>query len=134
METVLALIHEHMMFMNVPQMRPGRLKRFLRMPAFPLHLELHRLDCLGSHGMLDNYDFCRTKLREIPAEELRPPRLITGHQLIELGFKPGPLFARILQEVEDAQLNGLLNFVEEARQYVMDHWGAEKDSHGLQPR
>jgi len=134
METVLALIREHMIFMNVPQMRPSRLKRFLRMPDFPLHLELHRLDCLGSHGMLDNYDFCRTKLQETPAEKLRPPRLITGHQLIELGFKPGPLFAKILQEVEDAQLDGLLNFVEEARHYVMDHWGAEKDSHGLQPR
>lgn len=123
MDTVLALIHEHMMFMNVPQMRPSRLKRFLRIADFPLHLELHRLDCLGSHGILDNYDFCRTKLLEIPPSELRPPRLITGRQLIEMGFKPGPLFAKILSEVEDAQLNGLLNSVEEARRFIMDHWG-----------
>lgn len=134
METVLALIHEHMMFMNVPQMRPSRLKRFLRMPAFPLHLELHRLDCLGSHGMLDNYDFCRTKLLEMPAEELRPPRLITGHHLIELGFKPGPLFAKILRELEDAQLNGLLNSLAEARRFVIDHWGAENDSQAFPSR
>lgn len=134
METILALIHAHMLFMNVPQMRPSRLKRFLRMPDFPLHLELHRLDCLGSHGMLDNYDFCRTKLLEIPPEELRPPRLITGHHLIELGFKPGPLFAKILQEAEDAQLNGLITSAEEARKFVTDHWGTENDFHAFPPR
>ena len=134
METVLALIHEHMLFMNVPKMRPSRLKRFLRLPDFPLHLELHRLDCLGSHGMLDTYYFCRAKLAEIPAEELRPPRLITGRQLIELGFKPGPLFAKILRALEDAQLNGQVSSVEEARQLVMDHWGTANDLPNPPPR
>lgn len=125
LETVLALIRCHMLFMNVREMRPSRLKRFLRMPDFPLHLELHRLDCLGSHGLLDNYEFCRTKLVEIPAEELRPPRLMTGHNLIDMGFKPGPLFAGILHEVEDAQLNGLISSVDDARRLVHERWGAE---------
>ena len=125
LERVLALIRYHMQFMNVRDMRPSRLKRFLRMPDFPLHLELHRLDCLGSHGMLDYYEFCRTKLQEIPAAELRPPRLITGHNLIDMGFKPGPLFAGILQDLEDAQLNGLITSVEEARRLVCDRWGTE---------
>ncbi|MDP2268839.1 MAG: HD domain-containing protein, partial [Deltaproteobacteria bacterium] len=125
METVLALIRCHMLFMNVQEMRPGRLKRFLRMPDFPLHLELHRLDCVGSHGLLDNYEFCRIKLIEIPAEELRPPRLITGHDLIDMGFKPGPLFAGILQDVEDAQLNGLISSVDDARRLACDRFRAE---------
>jgi poly(A) polymerase len=124
-ETVLALIRCHMLFMNVREMRPSRLKRFLRMPDFPLHLELHRLDCLGSHGLLDNYEFCQTKLGEIPAEELCPPRLITGHDLIDMGLKPGPLFAGILQDVEDAQLNGLIASADDARRLVQDRWGAE---------
>lgn len=125
LETVLALINCHMLFMNVREMRPNRLKRFLRMPDFSLHLELHRLDCLGSHGMLDNYDFCREKLAEIPEEELRPPRLITGHDLIEMGFRPGPLFTSILREVEDAQLNGLISSPAEARLLVANRWGRE---------
>lgn len=125
LETVLALIRCHMLFMNVREMRPSRLKRLLRMPDFPLHLELHRLDCLGSHGLLDNYEFCRTKLEEIPTFELRPPRLITGHNLIDMGFKPGPLFAGILQDVEDAQLNGLITSIDEARRLVQDRWGTE---------
>ena len=124
-ETVLALIRCHMLFMNVREMRPSRLKRFLRLPDFSLHLELHRLDCLGSHGMLDNYEFCRTKLAEIPAEELHPPRLITGHDLIAMSFKPGPLFAGILRDMEDAQLNGLITTNDDARRLVQDRFGAE---------
>ena len=125
-ETVLELIRRHMLFMNVREMRPARLKRFLRMPDFHLHLELHRLDCLGSHGMIENYDFCRAQLAEIPEEELRPPRLLTGKDLIAMGFRPGPLFSTILQEVEEAQLNGLLASADDARRLVRERWGAER--------
>ncbi len=125
METILALIRCHMLFMNVKEMRPSRLKRFLRMPDFSLHMELHRLDCLGSHGLLDNYEFCRTRLSEIPEEDLRPPRLITGRDLIDMGFTPGPLFATILREVEDGQLNGEILSMDAARRLVAERWGDE---------
>jgi poly(A) polymerase len=117
-ETILALIHEHMTFMHVRDMRPNRLKRFLRQPAFDLHLELHRLDCLGSHGMLDNYTFCREKLDALSAEQLHPPRLLTGNDLIARGYAPGPLFKQILDAVEDAQLNGEIQTKEEAERLV----------------
>jgi tRNA nucleotidyltransferase/poly(A) polymerase len=123
-ETVRALIGQHMLFMNVREMRPNRLKRFLRMPDFPLHLELHRLDCLGSHGFLDNYEFCREKLTEFSAEELRPPALLTGRDLIGMGYAPGPVFKEILHAVEDAQLGGEIATPEEARSLVMRHWGS----------
>jgi len=117
-ETILALIHEHMTFMHVRDMRPNRLKRFLRQPAFDLHLELHRLDCLGSHGMLDNYTFCREKLDALPVEQLNPPRLLTGNDLIARGYAPGPLFKQILDAVEDAQLNGEIQTKAEAERLV----------------
>lgn len=122
METILALIHGHMTFMHVQDMRPSRLKRFLRQPAFDLHLELHRLDCLGSHGMLDNYNFCREKLTTLSVEQLHPPRLLTGDDLIALGFVPGPLFKKILVAVEDAQLNGEIRTHAEAERLVKDRF------------
>jgi poly(A) polymerase len=122
METILALIHCHMFFMNVTDMRPNRLKRFLRMPDFQLHLELHRLDCLASHGFLDSHDFCNSKLAEVGDDELRPPRLLTGDDLIAMGFPPGPLFGEILDAVEDAQLEGTILTSDEARRLVMDRW------------
>lgn len=122
-ETILALIGGHMLFMNVREMRPNRLKRFLRQPDFSLHLELHRLDCLGSHGLLDNYEFCLQKLKEYSEEELRPPPLLTGEDLIGMGYTPGPLFREILCAVEDAQLGGEIADAEAARSLIRKRWG-----------
>jgi poly(A) polymerase len=122
METILALIHEHMIFMNVKEMRPNRLKRFLRLPDFPLHLELHRLDCLGSHGMLDNYSYCREKITELTQEVLHPPRLLSGDDLIAMGLSPSPVFKEILRTVEDAQLNNEISTKEDARKLAAAHF------------
>ncbi|MFH2121792.1 MAG: HD domain-containing protein [Pseudomonadota bacterium] len=126
METILALVRGHMLFMNVREMRPNRLKRLLRTPDFALHLELHRLDCLGSHGLLDHYAFCKQKLAEYPEEVLRPPRLLTGDDLIGMGFAPGPVFKEILQAVEDAQLGGEIADAAEARDLIRMRWGDPK--------
>jgi poly(A) polymerase len=118
--TVTALVKEHMRFINVKDMRPAKLKRFLRQPDFNLHLELHRLDCLASHGDISNYTFCRRKLRGLSRERepLRPPRLLTGHDLIALGLAPGPRFAAILTALEDAQLEGEVTTREQAMAWV----------------
>ena len=126
METILALVRGHMLFMNVREMRPNRLKRLLRTPDFVLHLELHRIDCLGSHGLLDHYEFCRQKLEEYPEEELRPPRLLTGADLMDMGFMPGPVFREILRDIEDAQLGGEIADAAEARDLVWKRWGDPK--------
>jgi len=125
-EVILALIQNHMRFMHVRQMRPNTLKRFLRLPDFDLHLALHRLDCLGSHGLLDHYEFCRDALAALPEEALHPPRLLSGHDLLAMGFSAGPLFKEILFAVEDAQLNGDLATPDEARHWVDEKWGRQK--------
>jgi poly(A) polymerase len=121
-DVVLALIENHMRFMHVPDMRPNTVKKFLRMPDFDLHLALHRLDCLGSHGCLDTDTFCRRKLVELTTEDLHPPRLLTGYDLQELGFLPGPLFREILNTIEDAQLNGEITTAKEARDLVISRF------------
>jgi len=127
-ESVLALVHHHMRFMHVEKMRPNRLKRFLRMPEFELHLELHRLDCLSSHGKLDNHEFCKSKLGELKEEELRPPPLLTGHDLIAMGFAPGPVFSDILRAVEDRQLDGDISTREAAKEFVLAGWGERREA------
>ena len=117
-EAVINLIGQHMNFMNVQKMRPARLKRFLRMPDFDLHLELHCLDCLASHGMLDNYEFCRNQLENLTVEELHPPRLLNGDDLIALGFTPGKIIGDILRVLEDEQMEGRINSRDEAKIFV----------------
>jgi len=111
---IAALVANHLRFKDAPQMKPSTLKRFVRLNRFDEHLELHRLDCMSSHRNLDNYEFVRRFLAETPPEAVRPPRLLTGHDLIGLGLKPGPAFRAILEEVEEAQLNGRITTREEA--------------------
>lgn len=122
MECILGLIRCHMSFINVREMRTSRLKRLLRSPDFDLLLELHRLDCLGSNGVLDSYEYCLQKQRELTDEQLRPPPLLRGKDLLEMGYLPGALFREILNAVEDAQLNGSIATPEEARQLVKNRW------------
>ncbi len=123
-EQIVALVANHMRFKDVELMRASTLKRFVRLPRFDEHLELHRLDCLSSHGRLDSYGFVRRILAETPAEQIRPPRLLSGDDLLEMGYKPGPIFREILDAVEDAQLEGELKSGEEARRYVQQSFKA----------
>ena len=115
-----ALIANHMKFMETPRMRESTLKRFMRMPAFEEHMELHRLDCLSSHGYLDNYEFVRRKQEELPPEELKPTPLLTGKDLITAGYRPGPEFGKVLSEIEDAQLEGRISTPEEALRLAVE--------------
>jgi poly(A) polymerase len=126
MEQVLALVANHMRFKDVEQMRASTLKRFLRLPRFAEHLELHRLDCLSSHRRLDSYAFVLRVLVETPPEEILPPRLLTGDDLRRMGYAPGPTFSEILRTVEDAQLEGQIHTQEEAEVYVRQRFNREK--------
>ncbi len=94
------------------------MKRFMRLPKFDEHLELHRMDCLSSHGNLTLYNFVRDRLQHSSEEEIRPAPLLSGRDLIQLGYHPGPQFRSMLSAVEDAQLEGALHSKEEAVEFV----------------
>jgi poly(A) polymerase len=115
---IVALVANHLRFKDVRQMRQATLKRFVRLPRFDQHLELHRLDCLASHGSLEAYDFVQRFLAETPPEQVRPPRLVTGDDLKEMGILPGPRYKEILLTVEEAQLDGRFSDRESALQFV----------------
>jgi poly(A) polymerase len=120
---VQALVAHHLRFKDTPRMRESTLKRFLRMEDFAEHMELHRLDCAASHGLLGNYEFVRSKWKEMSEEQLRPPRLITGHDLIRAGYPAGPVLGRILESLETAQLEGRIAGAQEALDWVRSEFG-----------
>jgi poly(A) polymerase len=115
---VLALVANHMRFSHVPQMKDSTFKKFVRMPDFEEHLELHRLDCQASHRDLTSYSFTRKRIAAIPPETIRPAPLIGGADLIAAGYLPGPRFKEILSVVEDLQLDGRLQSKDNAMEYV----------------
>jgi poly(A) polymerase len=127
-EQVEALVGNHMRFKDAPQMKESTLKRFLRLERFDEHLELHRLDCESSHHMLDNYQYVKEKRAELGPARIAPPRLLTGKDLIEMGYRPGPDFSRVLNAVEDAQLEGKINTKEDARQLAVELMPASERS------
>jgi poly(A) polymerase len=117
-DQILALVDNHMRFGQAQRMNQSTLKKFLRLPAFEEHLELHRIDCLSSHGQLEAYEYAQEQLRSMPPEAIRPEPLLTGRDLIEAGYEPGPRFKEILAAVEDAQLEGRVTSHEAAIDYV----------------
>jgi poly(A) polymerase len=117
-DQILALVDNHMRFGQVERMKQSTLKKFLRLPAFDEHLELHRIDCLSSHGQLEAYNYAQQQLRSMPPEVIRPEPLVTGRDLIAAGYEPGPKFKEILSAIEDAQLEGRITSREEGMEYV----------------
>jgi poly(A) polymerase len=117
-EQILALVANHMRFAHVPKMKDSTFKRFVRLPDFEQHIQLHRLDCMASHRDLSSYNFTRERIASIPPEAIRPTPLISGDDLIAAGYSPGPRFKEILSLVEDAQLEGRLPTKDSAMEYV----------------
>ena len=113
-ETVTEAVRNHMIFKDVQQMRPARLKRFMARPNFEIELELHRVDCAGSHGDMENYRFLEEKKKELASEPLIPPPLLRGHDLLELGMTPGPRIGELLHAIQTAQLEGEIKTRSEA--------------------
>ena len=124
-EEIVKAVRYHMQFKDALQMRKSTLRRLLLRPTFPLELELHRLDCLGSHGMLDVYEFLVHQAKELDQQpQIRPP-LLTGDDLIALGMRPGPALGALLAEIREKQLQDELETKAEARAWAKQKINAE---------
>ena len=117
-EEIVKAVRGHMQFKDALQMRKATLRRLLLRPTFPLELELHRLDCLGSHGRLDVYDFLVRQAQELERQPRMRPPLLTGDDLIALGMKPGPPLGALLAEIREKQLQDELKTAAEARRWA----------------
>jgi hypothetical protein len=80
-------------------------------------LKLHAAQ--ASLGLIDPQEvaFCGAKLK-LPAEQLNPPPLVTGGDLLALGISAGPVFARLLRAVREAQLDAVINDRTQALQLI----------------
>jgi poly(A) polymerase len=94
----------HMRFKDVQKMNKSTLRKLMGADTFDLELELHRVDCTGSHGLLDNYHFLLEKAEEMKNEPVLPQRWVTGKDLQELGVASGPRMGELIQLAYNAQL------------------------------
>jgi len=124
-EEIVACVRQHMQFKDVKQMRKATVRQLLLRETFPLELELHRLDCLGSHGALDHYEFLVQQAAELEKQPAIRPPLLTGDDLIALGVKPGPAMGALLAEIREKQLQDELKTPRQARA-----WAKKRLAHG----
>jgi poly(A) polymerase len=121
-ERVAYLVRNHLRLSHAPQMRISTLKKFLAEEGVEELLELARMNALASSGDLRFYELCRAKRAELGAERLKPPPLLRGRDLIELGYPTGPLYSRILSAVEEKQLEGEISSRAEAIEWVLRNY------------
>ena len=123
---ILDAIQGHMRFMDVQKMRASTLRKMIGAETFDLEMELHRLDCLGSHEMLDNHDFLRTYVEEMANEPILPEPWISGHDLLELGIREGRLIGQILKEAYDAQMEDRFQKRADLLAWIKSRYGDEQ--------
>jgi poly(A) polymerase len=117
-DEIVACVRQHMQFKDVLQMRKSTLRRMLLRPTFPIERELHRLDCLGSHGRLDHYEFLVGQAEQLEQQPAIRPPLLTGEDLLGMGMKPGPRMGLLLAELREKQLQDELKTPDEARAWA----------------
>ncbi|MFH0952724.1 MAG: CCA tRNA nucleotidyltransferase [Verrucomicrobiota bacterium] len=117
-EAVTYCIRNHMRFLDVQRMRRSTLRQLVGAPTFPVELELHRLDCIASHGDLGNYEFLLRFVAELKSEPALPAPWVTGHDLMALGLPEGRQIGLWHKKAYEAQIEGRFPNREELLQWL----------------
>lgn len=117
-QAILTAIRGHMRFKDVQKMNKSTLRKLMGAETFDLELELHRVDCAGSHGLLDNYHFLLEKAEQMDDEPALPDRWVSGKDLKRMGIQPGPQMGKLLQSAYDAQLEGRFDSKEKLLDWI----------------
>jgi poly(A) polymerase len=104
-ERMVWLIENQHALQNAPKSRPSKLKKLFIHPGITELLALYRAEALADGTDAHDVAFCEQLLQTWTENDINPPPLLRGDDLIALGLKPGPLFKEILDTVRDAQLD-----------------------------
>lgn len=119
---IVSLVKNLPRFQELQASPMSAIKRFLRLPRFRDHLELARIcGTVGPRG-LDGYNFASELNGKWSPDDIAPSPLVSGDDLIRMGFSPGPRFKEILTRVEDEQLEGRLITTDQALAFVRENY------------
>jgi poly(A) polymerase len=126
-ERITWLVAHHQYLGEARKLRESKLKQILAEPGIADLLALHRADALASTGVTEDVEYCEYYLRELPAGPIKPPPLVTGHDLVRHGVKPGPSLGKMLQQIREAQLDGKIHSKREAIEWIERRLGEGLD-------
>ena len=118
-ECCVRAVANHMRFASVQNMKLAKLRRLIGEENFSVELELHRLDCRCSNGLMAGYNFLLDFMQEFADSSALPPPLVRGRDLIQNNIKPQPEFKRVLDAVYERQLAGEFTDRESALQAAL---------------
>lgn len=117
-KAVVYCIANHMRFMEVTRMRRSTLLKLTSQPTFPLELEMHRLDCLASHGDISNHEFLVRFTAELHPQRALPKPFVSGEDIMKMGVPQGPAVGEWKHKAFEAQLEGVLRDREHALEWL----------------
>jgi len=131
------LVGKHQYLAAAPRMKMSKLKPVFAHGGFDELLELHRVDALATAGTAPHVDYVNSLLKDLSADQIDPPPLLTGHDLSRHGLEPGPQFGPLLAKVREAQLDGTLRSKKRALAFIDDllasDWKPEDDAEPPRP-
>lgn len=108
---VVFAVREHMRMHNFTKMGLAKRRLLVGEKHFPTLLTVSVADSRSTGVEPTELIEEANRLMALPEE----PVLLTGDDLIAMGFTPGPIFGKILQTVRLAQLNGKISTVDQAK-------------------
>jgi putative nucleotidyltransferase with HDIG domain len=112
------IVKNHMRIGKADEMRKGRLKLLMAKDTFSDELNMLYADIRASHEKMDIYEFLKKEYKEFVEKNKLPPAIVDGNFLIGMGFKPSPLFNKIIKKAYEAQLEGSFSDKESAKKFV----------------
>jgi poly(A) polymerase len=99
--------------LDQPPPTVARVKRFLAQSGSQHALQM--LDALlRTYPDLTRIAWLQEQFASLQTQPLAPPPLLNGDELVAAGYRPGPLFKKVLDDVYDAQLEDRISGKEEA--------------------
>jgi|GEM_PF-16383 len=123
---IIYCIDNHMRIMNAMRMRESTLKQMFLKDTFETELELHRLDCMASHGDLKIYRFLKRRYEAFKKTPQMPRPVLNGHEIMAMGFKEGPVIGRIQKAMVAMQLEGRIKSKGKAKAWLCKRCGVDK--------
>ncbi len=117
-DEVQSVVGDHMRFVEAPNMRRAKLRRLLGSRHFPTLLEVMRVDTKYSNGDYTTWKFIKETLEAFRSEPVLPPPLVRGKDLLAWGLEPGREMGVLLKQLYDAQLEGSVTSLDQAKVYL----------------
>jgi len=121
--TITGWVSRHMDMMNVPNMKKSTLRRLVSRERFEEEMELHRIDCLCSNGLVESHSILQQARAEAAEEAALPDPLITGRDLLDMGLNPGPDIGRWKKRAYEEQLERAQPDKNELKDWLREQMG-----------